>query len=224
MSKDGLRQIVLDERTRTIAARLLGAEPVYFGYSSFQVGGEPRPRLSWHKDNRLGDRENPRGLDWKADRYPLIRFGVYFQDHARHSGGLAVRAGSNHSTRLWWGKPVLVSTEPGDVVVWTMTTTHSGQATRLRVPGNLALGGHWMRLVPERLRAPEEKERVAAFLTFARESADMQRYIEHLKTERAHDELEWFRQSRFGDDVWDLVKQSGLDVRRIIPEYGTPRP
>jgi hypothetical protein len=186
------------------------------------MGGEPKFAPGWHKDNRLGDRANPRGLDWTTKRYPIIRFGVYFQDHARYSGGLALRVGSNHAARVDRGKPINVSTEAGDVVVWTLTTTHSGQANRLTFLRNRAVGGRWMRFLPKRFLIGEEQERIAAFLTLASDSPHLTRYIEHLKTERAHDEMEWFRKSRFDDGVWQRAKEAGLTVRRIIPEYGTP--
>jgi hypothetical protein len=222
LSKDGLREIVLDERVRSVARQILGAEPVYFGNSSYQIGGPPKTALGWHKDNRLTDRYNKKGLDWQTDRYPVIRLGIYFQDHSRHSGGVAIRKGSNHHARTWVGKPLIVPAEPGDMVVWSLTTTHSGQALRMKHFGNRAMGGRWMRFTPRRLIAPEERERVSAFITYGREGAHLDRYIDYIKTERAHDEMEWWRESRFGDDVWKRVEQSGLKVMRLIPEYGTP--
>jgi hypothetical protein len=224
LSMDGLRDIILDPRVHSIGQQILGADPIYFGYSSMQIGGDPRYAPGWHKDNRLADRYDRRGLDWTIDRYPLIRMGVYFQDHARHSGGVAIRRGSHRTTKLWRGKPRIISSEPGDLVVWSMRTTHSGHATRLTFGGDRAMGGRWMRYLPKRFKVPEESERVAAFLTLAREGDHLERYIEHLKTVRAHDELLWFQNSRFGEDVWRRVKASGLTVRSIIPEYGTPRP
>jgi hypothetical protein len=80
-----------------------------------------------------------------------------------------------------------------------------------------------MSLVPERLKRASHGERVAAFLTFGRESDHLNRFIEQVKTER-QDELEWYRKSHFGQDIWQLAKDRGLTIRSIVPEYGTPDP
>ena len=76
-------------------------------------------------------------------RFPLVRCGLYFQDTARHSDGLAVVAGSHVQDVLsrkvtrrlrtaalpWMGSPKvkLVKTRPGDLVIWdNRQTLHRG--------------------------------------------------------------------------------------------------
>jgi hypothetical protein len=124
LSKIHLRGILLDERILEIARSLLPPKPlVYFGESTYQLGSSGR---YFHRDNV--DRSKAEGPDWRGE-YTLLRLGIYLQDHRRHSGGLKVRNGSHLHDG---GRPCLVDSEVGDVVVWNMRTLHSGNAVRLR--------------------------------------------------------------------------------------------
>ena len=49
----------------------------------------------FHKDN--ADRVDPNAPDWNG-RYTVLRFGIYLQDHYRHTGGLT--CGTGRTTRL----------------------------------------------------------------------------------------------------------------------------
>src|SRR4029077_21275272 len=101
---------VIDKRILDIARRLLPPHPlVYFGDSVYQVGnGYP----GFHRDNI--DRDDLNGPDWQ-DSYPILRMGIYLQDHRHHSGGLKVKVGSHLRED---GRPFIVDSEPGDIVVW----------------------------------------------------------------------------------------------------------
>jgi hypothetical protein len=92
LAKEELRALdylVFHPKIVSLARLLLGPDLVYFGDSTVQVG---QGRRGFHKDNVT--RYDPQGADWKGD-YPLLRIGLYLQDHTRWSGGLKVRAGSH---------------------------------------------------------------------------------------------------------------------------------
>src|SRR5947209_3238764 len=81
MSNPLLRKVVLDDRVLSIARKILGGTPVYFTDSTCMLGDKSH---GYHKDN--ADREDPNAPDWQSN-YTIIRFGLYLQDHSRHSGG-----------------------------------------------------------------------------------------------------------------------------------------
>ena len=83
ISKIHLREFLLDDRILAIARALLPAKPLtYFGESTYQLGSSGRV---FHRDNV--DRDKATGPDWDGP-YPLLRMGIYLQDHRRHSGGM----------------------------------------------------------------------------------------------------------------------------------------
>jgi hypothetical protein len=209
LSYPELRGFLYDERVVGVVQRILGAPPIYFGDSSFQMG---RGARGWHRDNRVSDRFDHIGLDWEGD-YPLVRIGIYLQDHAHHSGGLGIRVGSHRP--LWlakpplprWirrrasllhGRPIHVDTEPGDLVVWTLRTTlPTGLEDRL----------------PAWLSMDDERERAAMFASFASRSDHLDRYIAYLKTRDYMRDL--WRNARISDGVREEARRHGLDVLTI---------
>ena len=224
MSYPGLRDWLCDERVVSIVRGILGEEPVYFGDSSFQTG---RGARGWHKDNRVVDRFDHRGLDWEG-KYPLIRIGIYLQDHTHHSGGLGIRVGSHqpfwparlslpHKIRrqitLLHGRPIHVGTQPGDLAVWTLRTTHTGNSVRLKLLPWLKLPTQLEDKVPDWLAVPDDKKRAAMFATFAAKSAHLDRYIDYLKTRDYMREM--WKNARITDEVRAVTRQKGLDVMKV---------
>ena len=202
-----LSHLLTDERVVSLARELVGDTPIYFRDSAVVLGGKER---GWHKDNRNADRFDPAREDWQGD-YPLIRMGIYCEDHRRHSGGLSLRKGSHvyapslrtRRARLFWGavakvrqgklittlasgmiaqgKPVHLDTGTGDVAAWSLRTTHSAHTQRLRILRNLKLPPFIESRLPGFLFSPDERERVAIFITFAAPSAHTDRYLEWVK-------------------------------------------
>jgi len=218
LTKPRLREVLLDPRVLGVTRALLGAAPVYFGDSSYQIGSPEchNNGMEWHRDNRVSDRLDLAGDDWKG-RYTLIRLAFYLQDHLFHSGGVAVQRGSHVAPS---GSPVMVESETGDLVIWSLRTLHAGHSVRLRVLPRLVLEYRTMRFIPHLLRRKEERRRVAVFMTFGARDEHLSRYVEYLKTR------DYFRdacaRSRFGEDVWTQARAAGLDVIRVLPNYGTP--
>jgi len=176
LSDPVFRGVVVDPRIAAIARRLLGCVPVYFGDSVLSRAERPGP---WHKDN--AGRYDPATADWQSD-YPLLRFGVYLQDHSRHSGGVSVRAGSHQSPTRTEGTPVYGDTQVGDVVVWHFRATHRGATSLLRGTRIPVSSYRMDKLLPGFLKAPAEKARHALFMTYGAPGDDTDRYIDYLGT------------------------------------------
>jgi hypothetical protein len=222
LCKRHLWRVVFDKRILDIARRLLPPHPlVYFGDSVYQVGnGYP----GFHRDNI--DRDNLSGPDWQ-DSYPILRMAIYLQDHRHHSGGLKVKVGSHLRED---GRPFIVDSEPGDVVVWNLRTLHSGHTVRLKLFPDfpwlrptrhlrrLKLGGD---VLPSWMIRPLERERAVMFMSFGVESPLLDRFVsEYL--EKEEEPRKRMSLSRFGPEVWDEAEKLQVNIRRIVPEYGTP--
>ncbi len=97
LSSKGVGDLVTDPAVVSMAGDLLGETPQYFGDGNVSVRSTAR---GYHKDN--ADRYDSSAPDWRS-AYPILRVGIYLQDHRRHSGGLNVRQGSvgsnGHCTR-----------------------------------------------------------------------------------------------------------------------------
>lgn len=164
-----LKKVLLEDKILKIADTILGAKPVYFGDSTYQVGIGDR---GFHRDNV--DRIANQGEDWIGD-YDIIRVGVYMQDHDIYSGGLKVIAGSHVGKK---GKRNFVDSKAGDVVVWSLRTLHSGNAARLKIWPSLVMGYRLENFLPKRLMKDSQQERISCFMSFAKEGKDLERYIE----------------------------------------------
>lgn len=182
----GGENFILHERFRPLLAAFVPGRPVHFGDASYAcgtIGGQ-----AFHKDNP--DRQNGDGPDWKSP-YTVLRFGVYLQDHSGHSGGLALRDGSHLETSVNRGRPFAAPSVPGDVIAWSLRTTHSGFATRLRgIPRvfvpltlmSLLLGDKDYRPTSFPFRPLASYPRMALFASFGIDDAHLRRFVRHLCT------------------------------------------
>ena len=138
LSDKSLNKIITDDRILNIASGLLQDTPVYFGDSTATVHSiDNRISHGFHKDS--ADKNDGNAPDFKTE-YSILRVGIYLQDHSKHSQGLIVRDGSHKVANTTTGTSVNVPSEPGDVIVWYLTTTHSGNAKRLKHFKNLVVG------------------------------------------------------------------------------------
>lgn len=201
MSHPELRPIMLDERVLSVARRILGSECVYFGWSTYFCNDPGVPHM--HNDAkgdpsdlRAKNKAPPSKTDW-----PIIRIGIYLQDHSRHSGGLKVRdrshnhylltrenirrvlhPGKGHSLRGFpTGRLINIPSRPGDLVVFNMRTHHSGHFLRLRALPDAALHPGveklLLKILPDRFFLPEERERNVLFTTFGNPSPQLEGFI-----------------------------------------------
>lgn len=216
LSIPALRGVLLDSRLLQVISQLLGGEPCYFGDSSLRVG--KTGARAWHRDN-VDRIRSQGGLDWH-DPYTLLRCGLYLQDQSSHSGGLALRPGSNRPGRRLPTLPKLVAARAGDLVAWDLRTVHSGEVVRLRGLPRVALNPRVQTRLPEALRVPDDRERIVLFMTFGLAGPQLDHFIGYGKT-RDYMRISW-KSSRFGAEVWEEAANSGLRVLHPIPEYGTP--
>ncbi len=215
-----LRELMLDSRVLKLARTILGDDDlVYFGDSNAVVGN---PAAGFHKDNV--DKSDPKGPDW-VGRYPLIRFGLYTQDHVSDPGGLDLRKGSHLVATVTDGKYVAARTGVGDLVIWNLRTSHSGDTMVLR--GNRAvspasLAGKVLRRASCGMLKKPQAVRAAIFWTFGLRGAHLDRYIAYLKTRR-------YAVDRWATDVYDpaalkAAEDAGVFVRPVRSELEADPP
>ena len=213
LSNPYLNGILLDGRLVDIARQILGRDDVvYYGDGAIAIReGNP----GWHKDN--ADRKDPDAPDW-ASPYTQLRFGVYLQDHHRHSGGLNVRVGSHETVSHTEGRPIQLRTKVGDVGVWSMRITHSAAATLLkwwpgrdRHPDPFELD----QVEPKHI-LPRDKERIAVFLALGADDDHLERYVQYLKTRRYI--VNTWMKSRYDDEVRARAAEIGLTIRDMRAE------
>jgi hypothetical protein len=213
LSNPYLSKVIYDQRIVNTVAKLLDTQhPVYFGDSNFQYGHEGS--VGFHKDNP--DKFDGNAPDWESP-YTIIRLGIYTQDHKKHSGCLALRDSSHTVVSTRVGKPFLAPTEPGDVVVWTLRTSHSGFGKRLKGMPNLFIRTGLYRFLPEFLFLPEEKLRVALFLTYAKSIDNhLERYLQYLKTRTYMVDI--WQKSSYTTEIKRKAEQAGLTVLDLHEE------
>jgi hypothetical protein len=216
LSIASLRQVLLDQRLLGTIEQLLAGRPCYFGDSSLRVG--KNGARAWHRDNV--DRVRWRGgPDWR-NPYPLLRCGLYLQDQAEHSGGLALRPRSNRPDHRLPTLPRLVNAHAGDLVAWDLRIVHSGEVVRPRGLSWLALNPRLQTCLPHGMRLGDDRERIVMFMTFGLPGPHLDHYIAYCRT-RDYMRDSWAN-SRFEPEVWEQAESAGLSILQPTPEYGAP--
>ena len=213
LSKEKLKNILLDDRILEIVKTVLGSEDVvYFGDSSYQIGQGLR---GFHRDSI--DRTNYTGLDWQGNDYSLLRVGIYLQDHKNYSGGVKMKKGTHNKPD---GEGVFVDNEIGDVGTWSYKTIHSGNAVRFKWFPKLSINRATREgLIPAFLKKPEQKERIAIFMAFSLKTKHLDRYIKEFSLTR-EDMLAHLRASKYDAATLELAKQKHIQVMKLVPEQG----
>lgn len=212
LSDETLREVVLSDRLIDFARQILGGQPVYFGDSTATIG---QSGWGFHKDN--SDRLDPNAPDWKTDRYPIIRFGVYCQSHGKEPGSIEFRRGSHMHADYTTGERYAAPTEPGDVIVWNARTTHSANSRILKGLGIRMMPDPYsipfraiVRFKAEWLFQQMRQERVALFVSYGKAGPLLDRNIEYLK----HREYPWesWAVSHWDRQAKEMAARSGLDL------------
>jgi hypothetical protein len=150
--------------------------------------------------------------------------GLYLQDHSRHSGGLKVRRTSHLRADITSGEIVDVSSQAGDLVVWSLRTTHSGFAVRVRGLPFVRLQPRFEGRLPAWARRPQACRRVAAFMTFGTNDAHLRNYVaKHSDLDSYADNYlykQWLYSDGSEESVQRLAK-AGVSLLRPIPDYGS---
>jgi hypothetical protein len=208
-----LRSVLLDDRLLTVIRRVLDGDPVYFGDSSVRIGST-QGHWGWHRDN--ADANDFSGSDWN-EPFPLVRCALYLQDHARHSGGLGIRPGSHRITDRT-PRATLVPSEPGDLVVWDLRILHAGEVLRYRPLPSLAIRPRYLGVLNRLgLLVPEERERMAMFMTFGLPGHHLDHFIDYLRT-REYARAAWSA-SGVDSEALEAASHAGLKVREVPPYY-----
>ncbi|MFK8038656.1 MAG: phytanoyl-CoA dioxygenase family protein [Crocinitomicaceae bacterium] len=169
------KSLIINDKIINIAEKVLGKKPVFFGDSIFEIGIGSR---GFHKDT--SERKKQNHPDWTED-YPIIRIAFYLEDHDNYSGGLKVRIGSNKTVKTNVGKPYIIPSNAGDAIVFSLRTSHAGNAVRLKLAPSLSLHNSLEKRIPDFLKLPEEKERISIFLTYGLKSSALDRYMNFMR-------------------------------------------
>jgi len=212
LSNPLLRRTLTDGRMVSVAQQLLGSdEIVYAGDSSFTINSSQH---GYHKDN--ADRIDGKAPDWQG-RYTILRFGIYLQDHYTHTGGLNLRERSHNTPSLTEGKNVYIRSKVGDLAVWSLRTSHSGNGTLLAFP-------RWIHPEPAQdgrykkwwKVAMHDGDRMAIFAALGLDDAHHHRYVDYLKT-REYIVGMW-RRSPYDQETLEEARRGGLTVRDVPRE------
>lgn len=210
-----LRDIVTSDVSLNLAKRILDAEEILFFGDSNPIIGPTAP--GFHKDN--ADKADDAAPDWQG-RYPIIRFGLYTDDHGRFPGGLDLRRGSHLSASVSSGTVVSVRSQPGDLVIWNLRTSHSGGTILSRNGHAVDPSSVWGKLARRppfnALFAPELPDRTALFWTYATPGTHLERYISYLKTRRYA--VDRWRRPPYPTDWVEEAAAKGLSVRDVSAE------
>ena len=203
--------MLTDGRLISVARRLLNTDEIlYGGDSSFTINGTQR---GFHKDNT--DRKDKNGPDW-ASQYTQLRFGIYCQDHTKHTGGLNLREGSHMFLNLKRGKNTYVKVKPGDLAVWSMRITHSGNGMLLRWPFKEVPLPTEHDKYPAWKVAKPDGDRIAIFAHLGANDSHGQRYGDYLKT-RTYMVDAW-RKRPYDDEARQAAADAGLILRDMPAE------
>lgn len=206
--------LVYDKRILEVASVILGKKPTYFEFSSVNRSMNGR-FTGWHRDN--ADRLDPTGPDWTGGPYSCIRFGIYMQDHKRHSGGLLLRPGTHRVEHFESTRAVYLDSEPGDLAVWDMRIVHAGLGVRRKSDPNRVVEVQEMRTIdPAELLPFPEGYRCAAFISYGADDDHTQNFIDYLAT-RAFMVGLWKRSNPYVEAMRDMPRDL-LNYRHIWDE------
>ena len=135
-----------------------------------------------------------------------------------------MRRGSHLHANVHTGAIVDVPTRAGDVVAWSLRTTHSGHAVRMRGAKFLRLQPRFEARLPRPLRVPEPCERNAIFITYGIDDEHLRNYVEkHANLESYPDNymFKWWLYSATGPQYDALARSAGIRLVRPIANYGS---
>jgi hypothetical protein len=198
-----LDYIAFDRRVVRSAREILGDPVVYFGDSSIRVGNGGR---GFHQDFVHDGRPTAGG----------VRFVFYLQDHTHHSGGLKVRLGSFRHRSRHRGTMMNVPTRLGDLVVFYLRTSHTGNNVRLKALPRLCLHPKLENLVPGMLQASEERERMCLVWTFSNPGRELDLYVESITNDYAH-----WRRCAYRPELVAMAARAGVELVRAVPWLAT---
>ena len=202
------KYIIFDERVLSCVRTLIGADIVYFQDSTIQIG---TGMAGYHKDNKTNN--DAEHSDWRSN-YDVIRMGVYFQNTKDFSGGINIKIGSHNHSNYRSGKGINVPLETGDIVFWKLTTTHSGNAKRLKILPSVPLLGRIQRMLPESFFIPEEMQRMALFASYGKPGIHLDSFINYFQLKG--DTPTRVNNSNYSNEARSFAKANGVSLRDAL--------
>ena len=99
-----------------------------------------------------------------------------------------------------------------------MRIAHAGEVVRLRKAPRLPLPLSLQGRLPASMAAPEERERVVMFPTFALPGPDLESWLVY---QRGREYVQTFwSHSKFPDSVWEEARSAGLQLVSPVPGWG----
>ena len=218
--------ILLDDRIIHPLKQLLGDDIVYFGESNVSSGNQSR---HMHNDSKNDDFKFSKS-------YPVVRVGLYLQDHENYSEGLKLRPGSHKKfcidknglkraiyflkktrnfSALYPGSSINVPSRPGDLLIWNMRTHHSGYAVRVKGLKNYSFHPWVEDRIPKFLQHPSQKKRYVIFASYGIQSDQLDDYIKN-RVKRPNKEEYWIQSSKRPFDtaeIQELAKMNRVTLR-----------
>ncbi len=217
LSFEPTSHLVTDDRIINILKIILDTDkPVYFGDSSgYNIGKSGG--AGFHKDNP--DKTNGQNPDWVGD-YSLIRLGIYCQSHVNYSASVSLRDKSQNSVDGETGTPFYVNNNAGDLVIWSLRTSHSGNSLRLKFFPDVFVHPKWYNKLPKFLFKGEEQERIAYFMTYGKNDHHLRRYLSYLLN-REYMVSSW-KQSKYSPGIIEKVKRKKnialIDMYEVVKD------
>jgi len=117
----------------SVMRELLGTEEIMF---TSHCDVHSRTLSGWHKDDGMTVMEG--GYFGKPtyhlDDCRVYKVAIYLQDHHHNLGGLRVRRHSHRLAPLEQGEEIYLKTKAGDIIVFDVRLTHTGQTDVIPVP------------------------------------------------------------------------------------------
>lgn len=201
MCRPDFHEIMFSPRIVDVIKDLIGDELIYPGLSLTRTRDYPKPfgGRFFHTDT-VDDDYN------FTQEYPILNTGIYLEDHTHYSNTLKVIPGS-HRRRCITSKtitgaiknivrsvlggrfgdiPLIVNmyrsvnipTMPGDLLIWSVRTHHSGYGVRPRLFPNLSLPPIIENWIPAWMRLPDHPDRDVMLSIFAAPSPYFEKYLQ----------------------------------------------
>ena len=151
-------------------------------------------------------------------KYDVIRFAIYLQDHNKYSKGLMVKECSHLSPKYAnRGKIRYIASEPGDLIVWNMRTSHCGNAGIIKGWQNYPIAPSIAKYIPNIfMLSSGPVKRIAFFTAFGANGAHLERYLNYLRT-RQYMVNRW-RAAEFTTETREFIQTKGVIVREMYKE------
>lgn len=235
--------VTLDTRTTDILHELLGDEILYPGLSFARTGDKPAKFGSrgYHSDAAYETKDF-------SKFYPIINTGIYLQDHVNYSGGLKLIPRSHNracifvrtipqvlkrmikatlkgdfKTALYsfdLSPSVNIDNEPGDLLIWSMRTHHSGYGRRPKLFKNLSLHPIIEDLLPDFLFLKDNPDRDVILTVYGTPGEIFEEYM-NIQKRKLHRKEHFINSNMDQPHIQEKARKANIRLRNDGHEYAT---